>query len=583
MKEIYTPPLQEQLFLMDKLLHWDRVFNLPEFAHADVETATAILTEGARFVTAIISPINLPGDEQGSRMMDNRVITPDGFRDAFLKLSEGGWTGLDLPEEYGGQNLPLIVQTAFSEMISGACMSFGMLPIMLRAATWLLIEHGDQDMKKKVVPNLVTGKWGATVCISEPQAGSDAGRIRCRASPEDDGSYRLSGTKIFISYGDHDLTDQIVHLVLARTPGATPGTGGLSLFLVPGFLFDGHDIMNGVSVGRLEKKMGLKASPTCVLNFDNATAYRIGPEFKGLKCMFTMVNLMRLEVAIQGVAIAGAATQQVLRYAAERKQGGQPDQQPVSIIEHADVRRMLFTMRARTDAMRAMVYDTALNLDMARAGQDEETRTHARYLAEFLLPVCKTCAAEAGFEVASLAIQVMGGHGYISESGVEQYVRDSRVLSIYEGTSGIQALDLVKRKLLKDDGARYQIFRDRVLHDIHFLKGNYEKICKAISQALDCLDRCTGFIQESHHNSMRDIEAIVTDYLHLVGLVAGGWMWLRMMAYADPDSPGNEIRSACGTYYIEYLLPEATQLEQKIMKGARLIDSIESTNLAEYQ
>lgn len=581
MSDHYSAPLQDHLFLLDKVLNWEKLFALSEFAHTDTETATAVLTEGARFASDILGPINQIGDEQGCRLENGHVLTPDGFSKAFQSFAEGGWAGIDLPEKYGGQCLPLIVQVAFSEMVNGACVSFGMLPIMLRAAAWLLIEHAEEAIIRKVVPNLVAGKWGATICISEPQAGSDAGRIRTRAIAKNDGTYGLSGSKIFISYADHDFTDQIVHMVLARTPGAPPGTNGLSLFLVPKYTFEDKTILNGISISRVEKKMGLKASPTCVMDLDDAVGYRIGPEHEGLKCMFTMVNLMRLEVAIQGVAIGGAVTQLALDYAESRPQGGDPNQPPIAIIEHADVRRMLFIIRARTEAMRALVFEAAFNLDMARAAENENERINSRRLAEFLLPICKTCASETGFEVASLAMQVFGGHGYVSDAGVEQYLRDSRVMSIYEGTSGIQALDLVSRKLIKDSGVRYQLFTDRIKQDLeHYSIGNkIDEIHTALTEGLECLDRCTQHLQQASNESMRDVEAAATDYVHLAGLVAGAWMWLRMTAASNEGSLLHQGKKAYARFYAQYLMPEMITREQKIYTGARIIDLLDTKTL----
>lgn len=577
----YSPPLQAQLFLLEDVLHWEQLFQLPQFSHADSETAKAVLTEGARFVSEVLAPINQPGDKQGSRFEDNRVITPAGFREAFQHYAEGGWPGLDLPEAYGGQDLPLTVQAAFAEMVNGACVAFGMFPIMLRAAAWLLIEHASDELIESVVPNLTAGKWGASICITEAQAGSDVGNIHTQATPDVHGIYKLTGSKIFISYGDHDLTSQIVHLVLARTVDAPAGSRGLSLFLAPKYLFTKEKKMNSISVSRIEEKMGLHASPTCVLNLDGATAYPIGPLCQGLNCMFTMVNLMRLEVAVQGVAIAGAAIQKALSYTAERRQGGKPGA-PQPIIEHADVRRTLFIMRARCEAMRALVYETAFNLDLARAAESEQQRSNAKQLAEFLLPVCKTCAAEMGFAVASHGLQLFGGHGYVCDAGIEQYLRDSRVMAIYEGTSGIQALDLVTRKLLKDEGRRYQIFIDRVVQDIaNNQTGEEEKIiANGLAVALASLQRSTESIKQQSLLSMRDVEAAATDYIHLVGLVAGAWMWLRMVSVTGGDPERSQGRQAYGKFYVEYLLPEAAILEQRIVKGADTLDSIGSDIIA---
>jgi alkylation response protein AidB-like acyl-CoA dehydrogenase len=558
MNDSYTAPLDEMVFVLDKVIGWQQAFELPPFHHVDAELAQAVLSEGARFCEQVLGPLNAVGDEQGSQLIDGSVVTPNGFIQAFRGLSDGGWVGLDLPEEFGGQALPQIVQTALSEMINGACVSFGMLPIMLRAAAWLILEHGDQALIDRVVPDLVAGKCAATICITEPQAGSDVGRLRTRAEPIGNGTYALSGNKIFISYGDHDLTEQIVHLVLARTPDAPAGTRGISLFAVPKKSFD-DGRCNRVSVGRLEKKMGLHASPTCSIDFDGAVGYRIGDECAGLKCMFTMVNLMRLEVSVQGVAIGSAATNKARKYAAERPQGGDPSKAPVAIIEHADVRRMLLMMMARVSSMRALTFEAALCLDKARAAATEQERRDARYLAEFLLPICKACSSETGFEVANTAIQVLGGHGYVSEAGVEQYARDARVMAIYEGTNGIQALDLVSRKLLKDDGVRYTLFVARIRASLSELSSREDltELCSSLQRAFEEFEQCTEQVIAVSGKNSRALQTIATDYLQLAGLVAGGWMCLRIAAAAVENSSADEHRRGLANFYMRYQLPLA--------------------------
>ena len=567
MSDSYTAPLEDSLFILEQVIGWEKLFELPAYRHVDGGLARAVLTEGAKFCEQVLGPINAAGDEQGSVLQEGRVKTPDGFREAYSSFTAGGWAGLDMPQEFGGQQLPLTVQVAFAEMLNGSCLSFAMLPLMLRAASRLLIGHAGDELRQRVVPRLVSGEWGATICITEAQAGSDVGRIKTMATPQADGSYRLTGAKIFITYADHDLTGQIVHLVLARTPDAPVGTRGISLFLVPRQMFDGGQD-NGVSVERLEKKMGLKASPTCVMRLDNATGYRIGEEHRGLNAMFTMVNLMRLEVSVQGPAIGAAATAKALKYAGERAQGGTPDAGAVTIIEHADVRRMLLIMHCRTMAMRALVFEAAGNLDFARYAQDEALRREALQLAEFLLPVCKACGSETGFDVASMAVQVFGGHGYITEAGVEQYVRDVRVAAIYEGTNGIQALDLVTRKLLRDQGARFQVLAGKItatLADTDAAEP-VEQIHQATQAGLAVLERTTRYVlQMASDQRRRDIEFIAKDYCLLTGLVAGAWMWLRI-AHAtgeyDRDKLLNNI--SCARFYAEYLMPEMHTLAHRI-------------------
>ena len=570
MGEGYTAPLDDSLFILEQVIRWERLFELPAYRHADSDLAGAVLTEGAKFCEQVLGPINAVGDEQGSVLQAGRVTTPDGFRQAYRAFTAGGWPGLDLPQQYGGQQLPLTVQVAFAEMLNGACLAFAMLPLMLRAGARLLIDHADEELKQRVVPRLASGEWGATICITEAQAGSDVGRIRTQARPRGDGSYRLTGEKIFITYGDQDFTDQIIHLVLARTPEAPPGTRGLSLFLVPRLLF-GSGQVNGVRVERLERKMGLKASPTCVLSLENATGYRLGGEYRGLNAMFTMVNVMRLEVSVQGPAIGTAATVKALNHARGRPQGGAPDAVPVNIIEHADVQRMLLVMHCRNMAMRALVFEVAGNLDIARHGKDDTARRRALQLAEFLLPVCKTCGSESGFEVANLAVQVFGGPGYITASGVEQYVRDVRVAAIYEGANGIQALHLVSHKLLRDRGARFRVLVDSIAATLAVTgaTGSVGAIHQATQAGLAVLERATQYLlQLAGEGRVRATEFIARDYCQLTGLVAGAWMWLRI-AHAGAGDNRDDLfnHGNCARFYAEYLAPEMHALAHRINTG----------------
>jgi 3-(methylthio)propanoyl-CoA dehydrogenase len=440
----YFAPTEDLAFLLTEVLELDRLRALPPFAALDAGIVKSVLAEGARFSQDVLSPINAPGDRVGSSLIDGKVQYPPGFADAFARYAADGWLGMDLPESVGGHGLPRVLQAAFAEMTNGANLAFGMLPVTIRAAARLLLAHGAASLVDKFVPAMVKGDCAATIVISEPQAGSDVGRIRALAVPQGDGSYRLSGTKCFISNADNDFSPQIAHVVLARTPGAAAGTRGISLFLVPKYV-DGPagQHRNGVQVLRVEHKMGLKASPTRVLEFTDAHALRIGSEGRGPSAIFAMVNTMRLEVAVQGVAIGAAAMSRAIRYSFERIQGGPADQPAQPIIRHPDVVRMLLTMRARTEALRALTLEAALQLDLGEHESDDERRRSALGFAQWLLPICKAYASDLGFETANASLQVFGGYGYITETGVEQYVRDVRVAAIYEGTNGIQAIDLV--------------------------------------------------------------------------------------------------------------------------------------------
>lgn len=572
----YAAPLDNINFLLNSVAPVAALARLPRYAHVDSAIAEAVLSEAARFTSEVLGPLNEVGDRVGSHLKDGRVVTPPGFREAYHKFAEGGWVGVDLPFEHGGQALPRILQIAVAEMVNGACISFGMLPLMERAATKVLIAHGSAGLRERFVPHLASGRWGATISMSEAGAGSDVGRVRTRAERAADGTYALTGTKIFITYGDQDFTEQIVHLVLARVRGAAAGVKGLSLFAVPARLVDDEGRLgerNRVAVSRVEEKMGLKASPTCVIDFDGARGYLIGEEGDGLKNIFTMVNTMRLEVAVQGVAVAGAVTAKAVRYALSRPQGGPPDADPVMIIEHPDVRRMLMTMAARGDAMRGLVYEAAYQLDLAEAAETDEERQRAQALAEWLLPVCKACGSEAGFEAANLAVQIHGGHGYIKDAGVEQYVRDSRVMSIYEGANGIQALDLVTRRLTRQGGLSYRLFIDRIRADLVATQGDgrLAAIHSAVGRELARLEECTAWIERRLAERPRDAATGAPAYLALVGLVGGGWMWLRM-AWADPANARNRL--ALARFYAGYLMAAGASLAEQVHSEAAIVDAL---------
>jgi alkylation response protein AidB-like acyl-CoA dehydrogenase len=579
----YRAPLADLQFLLDEVLHIGELFKLPDFAHADRDIVRGVLEEGARFAEQKLAPANAISDLEGARLQDGRVLLPEIFHHAWDTLCQDGWLGIDLPLAYGGQALPRLLQAAFAEMTNGACMSFCMLPLMSRAGARLLLEHATPALIEQFVPALAAGETTATICISEPQAGSDVGRIQTRAIPAGDGTFRLSGSKIWISYGDHDLTPQIAHMVLARTPDAAPGTRGTSLFLVPKLHPNESPARpNGIRVQSIEQKMGLKGSPTCVLEFDDALAWPIGPEGRGLASLFTMVNTMRLEVALQGVAIAGAATAQALRYATERHQGGPSDAPPVAIIRHPDVRRMLLTMRARTEGLRALTLEAARQLDLAEHHPDADPRQAAGTLADWLLPICKACATEAATEVSNLGIQVHGGYGYVRETGMEQYVRDARVGAIYEGTNGIQALDLVQRKLIRDGGKRLQLFIEHISADLTRTVDcpHTASIHQALMAGLKTLQRCAQHLLQPTLDP-RDSAAAATPFLKLAGLIGSGWMWLRMAATATGDSALHQNKRSTAAFFAEQLMPESGWLEQQILAGVKSLDAVADDVLSE--
>lgn len=563
MSDVYRPAVEQSLYLLREILDWNRVFALDRFAHVDGDTAEAVIREGARFTSEVLAPTNQIGDESGSRLEGDRVVLPEAFATAYRAYVENGWPALDLPLAVGGQQLPLVVQTVFAEMVNGANVSFGMLPIMQRAAAWLLLEHGEGWLREIAVPALTEGRWAATICISEAQAGSDVGRIRTTAVPVDDDNniYRLSGNKIFITYADHELTEQILHLVLARTPNAPPGTRGISLFAVPKCLPDNGE-RNGVRVSRVEHKMGLRASPTCALDFDEAQAYRVGPLTRGLPTLFDMVKLMRLEVAVQGVGVGQAALSSAWRYASERLQGGPPDAPPVPLIVHADVHRMLLNAQARIDAARALILEAALQTDIGRYAKEPERRADAQKRANLLLPVCKAWGSEVGTFAASTAVQVFGGHGYIADHGIEQRLRDSRVMSIYEGTNGIQAIDLVMRKLLGDGGAAVHQLLAHVDAQLDALPSTdgHTRVRHALQRWRDATQQ---LLSHREHAG-----AVATDYLQLLALTLGGVFHARVHAVARDEAPIDQYRRTVARSYLDYVLPETLTYAERVMAGA---------------
>ncbi len=538
--------LDETFFLLDSVCHWQTLFAFPRYAHADAATVQAILRAGHTFAEDVLAPTNEAGDQLGAQLVSGRVQLPAGVKQAYRQFCADGWPGFDLPREFGGQDLPLLAQVTFAEQINRANVAYGMLPIMLRAGAHLLLEHGTPDLIARVVPRLTSGEWGATICISEPQAGSDVGRITTRATPQADGAFTINGTKSWISYGDHDLTTQAVHFVLARETNAPAGTRGLSLFLVPRLRFS-DESQNGWSVLRIEQKLGLHGSPTCMLNFENARGYRIGLPQQGLRAMFTMVNLMRLEVAVQGVAVASIAADKAAHYATQRLQGGPPDAPPVAIATHPDIQRLLLGMQARVRPLRALVYHLAHLLDIARSDADPNARAEAQATADWWLPVCKTCAAETAFEVASDALQVAGGFGYTRDGGLEQHLRDARVMAVYEGTSGIQALDLVARKVRRDGGQRaLKICTEMVLDACELNAAWLAPIAQQFERATQTVVAAT---EEA-------AAAIAWDYLKLAGLAGSAWMWARMLAARTYADPNHDYRARCGEFFKHYWVPQ---------------------------
>lgn len=523
----YAPPIDDYRFLLNDVLGFDQA--MAELGkEVDADLAVAVLEEAGKVCAERLQPLNREGDEQGSRLVDGAVQTPDGFAQAYRDFAEGGWTSLSADPAHGGQGLPFVLQLWFDEMMSATNLSFGLFPGLSRGACEAIAAHASDELKAAYLEPLVSGEWTGAMALTESGAGTDLALLKTRATPKGDGSYAVAGTKIFISSGDHDFGGNIVHLVLARLPDAPPGVKGISLFLVPKFLPDadgGFTVRNAMSVGSLEKKMGIHAQPTCVMHYDDATGWLVGEAHRGLAAMFTMMNAERLMVGIQGLGIAGGAYQQAVAYARDRLQGRSADgaRGPVAIIEHADVRRMLLNVRAFVEAGRALAGWTALQLDRAKAHADAGERGQADALVALLTPVIKAAFTDYGFECAVQAQQVFGGHGYIREWGMEQFVRDARIAQIYEGTNGVQAMDLVGRKLPMAGGAVVEGFFDGIAADV--AAAGDRVIAVRTGEALALLREATASLRGAGVDATG---AAAVDYLRLFALVAMGWMWTRM-------------------------------------------------------
>lgn len=563
----YTPPIDDYRFLLNDVLGFDQA--MAELGkEVDADLAVAVLEEAGKVCAERLQPLNREGDEQGSRLVDGAVQTPDGFAQAYRDFAEGGWTSLSADPAHGGQGLPFVLQLWFDEMISATNLSFGLFPGLSRGACEAIAAHASDALKAAYLEPLVSGEWTGAMALTESGAGTDLALLKTRATPNGDGSYAVAGTKIFISSGDHDFGGNIVHLVLARLPDAPPGVKGISLFLVPKFLPDadgGFTVRNAMSVGSLEKKMGIHAQPTCVMHYDDATGWLVGEAHRGLAAMFTMMNAERLMVGIQGLGIAGGAYQQAVAYARDRLQGRSADgaRGPVAIIEHADVRRMLLNVRAFVEAGRALAGWTALQLDRAKAHEDAGERGQADALVALLTPVIKAAFTDYGFECAVQAQQVFGGHGYIREWGMEQFVRDARIAQIYEGTNGVQAMDLVGRKLPMAGGAVVEGFFDGIAADV--AAAGDRVIAVRTGEALALLREATVALRGAGVDATG---AAAVDYLRLFALVAMGWMWTRMaVAAGSGETALHQGKLAVADYYARRVLPQASGLAASIAAG----------------
>lgn len=581
---MYNAPLKDMMFVMRELAGHDDVALLPGFEDAKPDTAQAVLEEAARLCAEVWAPLNAEGDRQPPRWTSGEVAASPGFADAFRQFAEGGWQGIQHPPEYGGQGLPKLVATPCAEMLSASNLSLALCPLLTDGAIEALLIAGSDAQKQRYLHRLISGKWTGTMNLTEPQAGSDLALLRTRAEPQGDGSFKLFGTKIFITWGEHDMAENIVHLTLARTPHAPEGVKGISLFVVPKFLVNEDGSLgarNDVHCVSLEHKLGIKASPTAVLQFGDhggAIGQLVGEENRGLEYMFIMMNAARFTVGMQGVAISERAYQKAVAYAKERVQGRPVNgsaKEAVSIIHHPDVRRMLMTMRALTEASRALAYVAAAHRDIAHQHADAATRAQHQARYEWLVPIVKGWSTELSIDVTSAGVQVHGGMGFIEETGAAQFYRDARILAIYEGTTAIQANDLIGRKTLRDGGALVRALLAEIAQTVDALGAHnpaaFDSMRRHLARGQQALASAVDYVLANAKGDPNAVFAGSVPYLKLAGIVLGGWQMARAMLAAqrlqsdDPSFYGAKIATA--QFFAEHVLPQATALEAAIVSA----------------
>ncbi|HGI9289639.1 acyl-CoA dehydrogenase C-terminal domain-containing protein [Pseudomonas aeruginosa] len=587
----YNAPLRDMRFLLNDVFDapalWQRLPRLAE--RIDADTADAILEEAAKVTGGLLAPLNRSGDEEGAQWQDGAVRTPAGFREAYATYAEGGWVGLTGNPAHGGMGMPKMLAVQFEEMMYAANASFSLYSTLSAGACLALDAHGSEELKNRYLPNMYAGTWAGSMCLTEPHAGTDLGIIRTKAEPQADGSYRISGTKIFITGGEQDLTENIIHLVLAKLPDAPAGSRGISLFLVPKFLVGDDGALgarNAVHCGSIEHKMGIKASATCVMNFDGASGWLVGEVNKGLAAMFTMMNYERLSIGIQGIGCAEMSYQSAVAYARERLQSRAPtgpvarDKAADPIIVHPDVRRMLLTMKALTEGGRAFSTYVGQQLDLAKYAEDQEERSQAEALVALLTPVAKAFFTDTGLESCVLGQQVFGGHGYIREWGQEQLVRDVRIAQIYEGTNGIQALDLMGRKVVANGGLFLSIFSREVRAFAAGANAELAEFVTPLLTALDLLDNLTQGIVARAGNDPREIGAASVEYLHLFGYTAYAYLWACMAAAArrqrEADPAFHDGKLATARFYFARILPRVHSLAAAVEAGSESLYGLEA-------
>ena len=598
----YKAPLRDQRFILEELLGLENLQRLPKYATLSGDIINAILTESERLCVQTLLPLNQTGDEIGCILKEGNVHTPPGFKEAYKTFVDAGWPSLVFAEEDGGQGLPEVVSLFTEEMVCATNLAFGLFPGLTRGAAFMLKEHGSQDLKDIYLKNMVSGHWAGTMCLTEPHCGTDLGLLRTKAVPQEDGCYKITGTKIFISSGDHDLTENIIHFVIARTPEGAKGIRGISLFLVPKFIPNAQgkcDQRNTVGPAALEHKMGIKASPTCVMNFDEATGYLVGEKYKGVANMFTMMNIERLGVGNQGLGLGEISFQNALSYARERLQGRAltgpqfPEKEADPLIVHGDVRRMLLTMKALNEGNRMMAAWVAMELDKAEASKDPQEKQEADDLVQLMTPIIKAILTDCGTEVSNLGVQIYGGHGYVKDHGMEQFVRDARITQLYEGTNGIQALDLIGRKLSTHTGR----YLRRFFHPIQqYLEEKsqdltLQELVLPVHKAFGRLQQATLTVAQKSLKNPDEAGTAAYDYLKLFGLVAVGYLWIRTIDKVNPkvakgkqevdfDFYASKIET--GTFFIQKILPQNSGLFSSIMAGSKPVMTISDSQFGPF-
>ena len=594
----YLAPLRDMQFVLRELAPLDALATLPGGDEVNLDLATAILEEAGKFARGELSPLNVSGDREGARWHDGAVFTARGWREAYARFVEGGWNALSCDPAHGGQGLPRLVSALVEEMWNGANVSFGLCPMLTRGAIEALELRGSAAQKRMYLPKMVSGEWTGTMNLTEPQAGSDLAAVRCKALPQPDGSFRLHGQKIFITYGEHDLTDNIIHLVLARTPNAPEGVKGISLFVVPKFLVNEDGSLgerNDVHCVSIEHKLGIHASPTAVLAFGDksgAIGWLVGAENRGLETMFIMMNAARFSVGLEGIGLSERATQRAVAYAKGRVQGadsGTRSGDKVAIIRHPDVRRMLMLMKSRTEAMRALACVVALSMDMARGHPDMATREQQQAFVDLMIPVVKGWSTESAVEIASLGVQVHGGMGFIEETGAAQHLRDARITPIYEGTTGIQAADLVGRKIARDGGQAMRAVIGQMRDVASRLARKDDEALASIATSLGdgiaALERAVQFVVSTYGSDVRQALVGSVPLLELVGIVAGGWQMGRAALVArqrlaeGDDTAFHTAKLHTAHFYAHHVLSRASGLSHTVVHGAHGALAIEDEQI----